>query len=49
MISYATTNQKQALMIERGKEMRFDWGGAQGESDSIVLGAIKLGYYKNLK
>jgi hypothetical protein len=46
---YATTNQKQALMMEKGKERRFDRGGACGEHDSLVLGVIKLGYCKNLK
>jgi hypothetical protein len=49
MIIYAATNTKKALMMERGKERRFDQQGAQGERDSIVLGAIKLGYCKNLK
>jgi hypothetical protein len=46
--SYATTNQKQVLMMEKGKERRFDWGGARGGRDSIVLGVIELGYCKNL-
>jgi hypothetical protein len=49
MIIYTTTNQKQALMMEKGKERRFDRGGAREERDSIILGAIKLGYCKNLK
>jgi hypothetical protein len=35
-------------MIEKGKERRFDRGGARGEHDSIILGAIELGYYKNV-
>jgi hypothetical protein len=44
---YLCNNQpKQVLMMEMRKERRFDWGGAQEDCDSIVLGAIELGYYK---
>ncbi len=42
-ISDATTNQKHAGVTEERKVRRFDWGGAWGKHDSIVLGAIELG------
>ncbi len=48
MIIYASTNQKQTVMMEKGKERKFDRGGVWGERDSIVLGAIELVYCKNL-
>ncbi len=41
--------KKQVLMMEKGKERRFDQGGARWERYSIVLGVIELGYCKNLK
>jgi hypothetical protein len=40
-------NQKHVGMMEEGKEMRFNWQGARGKHNSIVLGAIKLGYHRN--
>ncbi len=38
-----TTNQKHAGMTEKGKERRFDWQGAGGTCDFIVLGQSSWG------
>ncbi len=48
-ISNATTNQKQAGVMEEWKARRFDQGGAWGKHYSINWGAIELGGDKKLK
>ncbi len=41
---YLCINQpKQAVIMEKGKERRFDQGGAWGERDSIVFGGNRVG------
>jgi hypothetical protein len=46
-ISNTTTNQIHVGVTEERKARRFDWGGARGKRDSIILGAIELGGDKN--
>ncbi len=45
----STTNQKHAGVMEEVQGKRFDGGGAQGNGNSIVLGAIELGRGKKIK
>ncbi len=43
------TNQKHAFMMEEVQEKRFNGGGARGNGNAIVLGAIDLGRGKKKK
>ncbi len=45
----ATTNQKHAGVTEEVKGKKFDGGGARGNGNAIVLGAIELGRGKKIK
>ncbi len=45
----STTNQKHAGVTEDVQGNRFDGGGAWGNGNTIVLGAIELGRGKKIK
>jgi hypothetical protein len=45
----STTNQKHVCVMEEVQGKRFDGGGARGNSNTIVLGVIKLGRGKKIK
>jgi hypothetical protein len=44
----ATTNQKHAGVTAEVQGKRFDGGGAQGNGNAIILGAIELGRGKKI-